>query len=514
MPDRIPQAQPYDNTEAVFNEWIMGRHAEIKSLEDLTTQRGTPTPAMFNQFYKFVQNPSTVSVETYKRMIDTDDTVGSGIDFLTTALTARMGAYEHPNDEITEWVNKALSNIKGGWTNSVKELLSAVWAGFSVDEIVWENGDLGFTPAKLVPLPPTTVLFELDFSGELTEDGILQYQRFYSPSRLPGGVGSFFGFLFSPTNSRQYRPDPYAKLGDFPFALRTGNLYSYMAVRIPKQKCIHYSFDAQGKFQNPYGRSLLRRAYKYWVMKDAFLQMLATALDRKGTPLTIVYADPNTTLIDPNKTALESAGAGAAGRRDVGIRADKAARDAFQNVHNDTTIILPGKKGQIFDVDPIQQNSNHDGFIAAIKQCDQGIMRALLLPSLIFTGGDGSGSFALGQEHAKTFDKICDGILAGFKQTITDQLIDPLLRYNFPESVWKKDGFGTFGKRELSIEEIEKEMQAVGLAIDKGVIDMNDLNDYNKVRNKIGFEPKDKVPEREVMEPFGGEEEETDEGSV
>lgn len=486
--------QEYQNSEDYFGEFLDGKHAEIKSIQDLMAQRGTPTPAMFNQFYKFVQNPSTVSVETFKRMIDTDDTVGSGIDFLTTALAARMGDYEHPSEEITKFINEALNRIKGGWHNSRKEMLSATWAGFSVHEVVWENSELGFTPHKLVPLPPTTVLFELDYAGELTQDGILQYQRFYSPSRLPGGIGSFFGFLIN--GDRRYRPDPYAKLGDFPFALRTGNLYSYMAVRIPTQKCIHYSFDAQGKFQNPYGRSLLRRAYKYWVMKDAFLQMLATALDRKGTPLTVVYADHNTTLIDPSK-ANEGTGAQAAGRRDVGIRADVAARNAFQNVHNDTTIILPGKKGQIYEVDPIVQNSNHDSFIQSIQMCDRGIMRALLLPSLVFTSGDGAGSFSLGQEHAKTFDKICDGLLAGFNQVILDQFISQIIKYNFPESAWKKDGMGSFGKRELTMDEIEKEMNMLGNAIDKGVIDMNDLNDYNKARNKIGFESKEKTPPRE-----------------
>src|SRR5690242_191787 len=83
-----------------FEEMLYARHVEVESFNDLTAQRSTPIPALFNQFYKFIQNPSSVSVETFKRMVDTDDTIGSGVDFLTTCLAARLGAYQHPSQEI------------------------------------------------------------------------------------------------------------------------------------------------------------------------------------------------------------------------------------------------------------------------------------------------------------------------------------------------------------------------------------------------------------------------------
>lgn len=479
-----------DNLEGLdpeLDELLYARHAEIESFKDLEQQRGTPIPALFNQYYKFITNPSSVSVETFKRMIDTDDTVGSGIDFLTTALAARLGQYQHKSKEITEWVNKRLNDIEGGWVNLVKELLSASWAGYAVSEKVWANDSDGYFIKKLISLPPSTVIFEVERTGEITSDGILQYQRNYNPS-LSGGVSYMFGFQsISVVPSGKVRPDPYAKLGDFPYPLRTPNTYTYMAVRIPKQKVVHYAFDAQGKFQNPYGRSLLRRCHKWWVMKDAFLNMLAIALDRKGTPLQVVFVDPNLTVIDEQK--FQSGNAPTAQGK---IRGDLAARRAFKNIHNDTTIFLPGKKGQHYDIEHVPQASNASDFLQAIQQCDRGIMRALLLPSLIFTGGDGSGSYALGQEHAKTFDKICDGILAGLEQVLIQQLVRELISYNFPESVWKKDGFGSFGKRSLTPDEVDKELSAIEKAVNIGAVDQNDLNDINKVREIINMEPKDK----------------------
>lgn len=486
-------AYPAQDTDSML-EWsdldlereLFARHAEIKTFEDLEQQRGTPIPALFNIFYKFIQNPSSVSVETYKRMVDTDDTIGSGVDFLVTALAARLGRYQHPSPEITEWVNKALDNVDGGFFNVVKELLSASWTGFSVAEKVWANTEMGFVPKKIITLPPSTLLFETDRTGDITDDGILQYQRNYNPA-LSGGANYLFGFA-SVTGVPQdhQRPDPFAKLGDFPFPLRTANTFAYLSIRIPKLKCIHYAFDAQGKFGNPYGRSLLRRCYKYYVMKDAFLWMLSVALDRKGTPLTVIFADPNTTLIDDKKFGNGMSTKG----RDVGIRADVAAQRLFKNIHNDSSIVLPGKKGQVYDLDFVPQASNAQDFISAAEFCNKGSMRALLLPSLIFSSGDGSGSFSLGQEHAKTFDKICDGINYGVSDALVHQLIKEMLAYNFPRSAWEKDGLGGFAKRQLTSDEIGKEMDIVEKGVNTGAIDMNDMNDLNTIRDKMGLEPR------------------------
>lgn len=482
-----------------IEETLYARHAELKSLEDLTDQRGTPIPALFNQFYKFIQNPSSVSVETYKRMVDTDDTVGSGVDFLTTCLAARLGRYQHKSTEITGWVNNRLDEVEGGFFNIVKELLSATWAGFAVAEKVWANTENGFVPKRIVAFPPSSILFETDRCGQLTEDGILQYQRNFNPMAMASGVGNFFGggfgFGFS---SDAVRPDMFAKFGDLPFPVRSNNSFSYLSIRIPRQKCVHYAFDAQGKFGNHYGRSLLRRAYKYYVMKDAILQMMIVALDRKGTPLTIIYADHGTTLIDPKKKAAMG---GNVRNKASGIRADEAAHEAFKNIHNDSFIVLPGKKGQIFDTDFVPQDSNTEAFIEALNFCNKSIMRALLIPSLIFNAGDGAGSFSLGQEHSRTFDKILDGMLAGMRHVLVQQVIKDMVAYNFPKSAWAKDGLGDFSKREFSQDERQKEAEMFEKAIDNGIVDTNDMNDLNKMRDTLGFEPRETPIQK--PDPFG-----------
>jgi hypothetical protein len=239
-------------------------------------------------------------------------------------------------------------------------------------------------------------------------------------------------------------------------------------------------------------------------MKDAILQMQMIALDRKGTALTVVFCDPNAMLEDGN----QDDGSGLQqfrGQAKKGIRADFAARDAFKNVHNDSTILLPGKKGEMYDVEFMPQASNIQDFIAAAQFCNQSILRGLLLPSLIFGNGDGTGSYSLGQEHAKTFDKICDSVNSGLENVLLQQLVKPIIAYNFPRSAWEKDGLGSFSKRNLSQEEIEKEMAMYESGINAGVIDANDLNDLNKMRDTLGFDPRDEIIEK-PMPTMPGEE--------
>lgn len=493
---------PYlDNSE--FEEMLYARNVEIETADDLKMQRGTPIPALFNQFYKFIQNPSSVSVETFKRMIDTDDTTGSGVDFLTTCLAARLGRYVHPSQEITAHVNKALRAVDGGFTNTFKEILSASWAGFYVGEKVFnDHQELGFIPTNIAPLPPSTLLFETERTGELTSDGILQYQRNFNPYLLGRGVGYFGGTVtvglgFAQANNA--RPDVFAKLGDLPFPLRTANSFNYLSIRIPKAKCIHYAFDAQGKFRNPYGRSLLRRCYKYYVMKDAILQMMSVALDRKGTPLTIVYYDPSAPIYDPSKVSNPQ---NARNNPAAAVHPAEAAKNAFKNLHNDSVIYMPGKPGEVYKVEALSQQSNASDFIAALEFCNKSILRALLIPALLF--GDGQGGYALGEVHAKTFEKTLDGINAGAEDVLLKQWVRDILMLNYPRSAWEKDGLGEFSKREMTQDEIQKTMETFEKGVNVGIIDQGDLNDLNKMRDAIGFDERTTPIERQMPGMGGG----------
>ena len=472
-----------DDVPPNIKETLKDRYDELSRLDKEQVQMGTAVPQLYGSLSRFVANPSTVSVETYKRMLDTDETIGAGIDFLNLALISRFGDYKHPVLEIQEFVRRALNQMEGSWHQNLDEMFSAEWAGYSVTEQVWDfksdfDGAPAFVPRKLVTYPPLTMVFAVNRHGEVLPDGIFQYQRFHNTffNSYAYGIGN--GELDG------FRPDLYASIGDYPYPIRIAADLTYLTVKIPKDKCIHLRSSVTGKFDNPYGRSILRRIYKHWVLKDAFLNMWVVAADRKGTPLVIGYAAPNDTILGQ----LEQDGVTHKGEG----RADQMLASTMQTIHNSSFIVLPGRKGETYEVEAIQVQGDMNIFKDGVDYFDRAMTRGMLIPSLIF-GGDGGGGLggSLGAEHSKVFHQIIDGKLKAYKQEILDQFISKLIGYNFPRDMWKKHGYGEFALEEYDPDIMEKLANIYRTLTETGYMTPDLKGDVDHVREKMGMKKED-----------------------
>jgi hypothetical protein len=472
---------------------LQRRFDELDRLEKEQVEIGTTVPQLYGSLSKFIANPSTVSVETYKRMLDTDETLGSGIDFTNLSMMARWGEYKHPSQEITDFVQRALGGMEGSWHENLEEMLSAEWAGFSVTEQVWKAGEdtMGipaFVPKKLVTYPPLTVVFAVDRQGNLLPDGIYQYQRYYN------SFFSSFAAGLHVVGEDGFRPDLFAAQGDFPYPIRLAADLSYLTVKIPRHKCIHLRSSSTGKFNNPYGRSILRRAYKNWVIKDAFLKMWVIGADRKGTPLIVGYAAPNDTV---HSQAQGAAGAQGEPKEE---RADHAMARILKTIHNQSAIVLPGRKGEIYDIESVPIQGDMNVFKEGALYCNQMLMRALLLPPMVMGGGDGGGNYSLADNHTKIFEKSVDGKLKVHKQGVLEQLVQKIISYNFPESAWKKDGYGEFKLEEYDTELMEKlsnvyrNLTETGYMTPEAQVDMDDVRSKMNLSKKAANLPMPEMP--------------------
>lgn len=471
-----------NGTPASIVEEMERRLEELGGLNKDTVQQGTTAPQLFSSVNSFVQNPSTVSVETFKRMIDTDETVGAGIDFLILCLIARFGEYKHPNKKIEAFVRKAIIEMDGSFHENLDEMFSAEWAGFSVTEIVWKfvkdfDGFSAWVPKKLVTYQPLTIAFAVDQSGEVLADGIFQYQRYYGQNN---------GYLANSLDDG-FRPDFYAARGDFAHPIRIGTNLAYNVIQINRDKVVHLKSSSTGKFGNPYGRSILRRCYKSWVSKDAALKMWIIAMDRKASPLLVGYAPPN-----------ETVGYDGAGNVTRGIRADVALSMTLQNIRNESAVVLPGKKGENYDLETIQTQADMSVFKDHVEYDNKAIMRGLLIPPLIL-GGDGGGSFALGDAHRQIFQQVVDGKLKPYKSSIIDQLIRPMIQYNFGQDDWR-EGFGDFGVDEFDPDVMEKLSSIYQTLTTNGYMSPSNQMDMDLVTEKFNL-PKRKAAVLSEMNP-------------
>lgn len=470
--DWIDDVPPNIKTE------LRNRYDELSRLQQEQIQEGTTVPQLYGSLSRFIANPSTVSVETFKRMLDTDETIGSGIDFLNLALIARWGDYKHPVKEIEVFVRRALEQMEGSWHEALDEMISAEWNGFSITEQVWEakadfDGAPAYVPKKLVTYPPLTIVFAVNRHGDVLPDGIFQYQRFHN---------TFFNsyvYGIRPGELDGFRPDLFSSIGDYPYPIRIAADLTYLTIKIPKSKVIHLRSSSTGKFKNPYGRSILRRAYKSWVMKDAFLKMWLVAADRKGTPLVIGFAAPNDTVLEqlrkdgePNQNSVQ--------------RSDVAMANAFAKIHNSSFMVLPGRKGEEYDVEAVQAQGDMNVFKDGIDYFNRSMLRALLVPDLLMGEGQGGGlNGSLGSEHKKVFNQIVDGKLKVYKQEVCSQFIRKIIAYNFPQDLWEKHGYGEFVLEEYDPEVMEKLANIFGALTDRGYMTPEEQSDMDYVREKV-----------------------------
>lgn len=479
-----------DDVQPNIKAELKSRNDELSRLQEEQEQKGTSVPQLYGTLSRFIANPSTVSVETYKRMLDTDETIGSGIDFLNLALIARFGEYKHPIPAIEKFVRRALSQMEGSWHENLDEMLSAEWAGFSVTEQVWQfvrdfDGAPAFVPKKLVTYQPLTLVFAVDRHGDILPDGIYQYQRYHSTFFSTFSHG--FSHGFDNVGLDGFRPDLNASVGDYPYPIRIAADLTYLTVKIPKEKVIHLRSSSTGKFNNPYGRSLLRRIYKNWVMKDAFLKMWLVAADRKGTPLVVGYAAPNDSVQD------------AAG---MPIRADQALANIMSTIHNSSFIVLPGRKTETYEVDSIQVQGDMNVFKDGIDYFNKAIMRGLLIPPLMMSGGDGGGSYAMADVHKALLHQIIDGKNKVYQQGIIDQFIKKLIAYNFPRAQWEKEGPGSFSQEETDPELMEKLANVFNVLTTAGYMTPEAQQDMDFVRGKMNMEKSFARPQPAAIDPF------------
>lgn len=208
---------------------------------------------------QYVSNPDTIPLAEYEKMLQTDESVFAGAEYLVQSVIARIGEYCHPDEVIQEEIRTQLAGMDGSWLQAVGEIASALFYGYSVTEKVYKI-DAGMVRLKTLQTlhPSTTVI-------ETWKDG--------PDKNRPKVVHQFWG--------------------------------DTEHVVLPVDKCILYNHG--GTFGNVYGTSRLKRAWKNWFIKEVLLKAWGTSLERHGKPTTIGYGDLSGTVQDQNGRQVQKA---------------------------------------------------------------------------------------------------------------------------------------------------------------------------------------------------------------
>ena len=71
----------------------------------------------------------------YRQMLNEDETVGAGLEYLSGRVVSRIGAYSHEDPRIKDLVDRCIESVRGTMTEVRKEILRNAFAfGFGVAE--------------------------------------------------------------------------------------------------------------------------------------------------------------------------------------------------------------------------------------------------------------------------------------------------------------------------------------------------------------------------------------------
>lgn len=189
-------------------------------------------------------------------------------------------------------------------------------------------------------------------------------------------------------------------------------------VIIPVDRLAVFVNEREGA--NWIGVSLLRAAYKMWLLKDRTLRVQALAAERNGLGLPAYTSAPPPELSDDDKVL--------AWLNDEIARGLKVAKDARAgdaagvSLPHGASFDFKGVTGKVPDLDK------------QIRYYDEQIGRAVLAHFLNLGGDDSTGSYALGDTFANFFTKSLNSRARHIATTVQQHVIEDLVDANWGPS--------------------------------------------------------------------------------
>jgi hypothetical protein len=186
-------------------------------------------------------------------------------------------------------------------------------------------------------------------------------------------------------------------------------------VRIPVDRLVVYVNEREGP--NWIGVSLLRAAYKMWLLKDRTLRVQALAAERNGLGLPSYTSAPppdNASYEQKKQWLDEEIARGLSIAK--GARAGDAAGASFPH---GATFRFEGVTGKVPDLDK------------QIRYYDEQIARAVLANFLNLGGDNSTGSYALGDTFANFFTNSLNALARHIATTTQQHVIEDLVDANW-----------------------------------------------------------------------------------
>ncbi|WP_067428331.1 phage portal protein family protein [Nocardioides jensenii] len=221
----------------------------------------------------------------------------------------------------------------------------------------------------------------------------------------------------------------------------SGLLSSSTTPPLPVNRLVAYVHEREGA--NWLGRSLLRSAYKNWLLKDRALRGWSVTIDRNGTGVPVYTAAPGEADLTKGEEFATSF---------------RSGENAGGAIPHDAKLELMGVMGKLPDTAEF------------VRYQDEAIARSALghFLSLGSQGGGQVGSYNYGSVLADTFNLSLDVIAGYVAETATGHVVEDLVDINFsPTEPAPRLVYDEIGTR---VTELDRAREASGLTSDADLV--------------------------------------------
>lgn len=456
---------------------------EDQAASRILEQIGSSVPGLFTGKDSVIVNPSNVGVGMISRMIETDDTVSAAVDFKNLMVQAKIGEYHHEDKAVKQFVQDMLAGMRRPTWAETKEAQGSKDAyGFSISEMIFKLKGMEKTVQRIPTYHPATIAFEVDDSGVITEDGILQFVTQHGQFRNPNRRFPLISHGFEVKN-------PFTTPVDRLFPRRIPFLAQMGLARIPRNKVIHHVSGNAWAFGSPYGKTKVRTAHLAWQLKVFIMRQLGITSKRFGQPIAIGQAPTGQAKVKFTNTLT--------GETEELTPQQAMLKMIAAREQDDGLVTGPEKEGYKIEIVPTA--GNLADFVAAINALNVWIFRCFLIPSLVMTDGS-AGSRSLGDKHFQIVDRICDAEAVKFKDVLIHDFIERVILENFGPM----DDYGTFKNRPQNLEERIKLGNMFSELVLSGIMKAYVKEDMSAIREELSL-PEDKDRSFGLRDPLEGE---------
>jgi hypothetical protein len=221
---------------------------------------------------------------------------------------------------------------------------------------------------------------------------------------------------------------------------------------IPVRQLVAYAHEREGG--NWYGQSLLRSAWKAWVLKDPALKTWVQTIDRNGMGVPVYTGAEGEDLEKGTELAK-------------GLR---SGSNSGAGLPNGATLKLLGVEGDLPDANPL------------VRYLDEQIARAVL--AHVLNLGTQTGSWALGSVLADVLTQSLQALAEQIADTATQHVVEDWVDVNFgPDEPAPRIVFDEIGAQQAVT------AQALKMLIESGAIFMDRATE-EAIRQRYGLPPK------------------------